>query len=589
MIIVCAFAVYFGVYVTIMGANVAWQAWFAHAPMIEKFYAGTWNWHDAVQRFSEHGMFGYNLLLLVNLKYFHLNVFYDIYLNAFTVVSVGLIVAASYYRAEFLSHRSSGIVALFFIPVALSIFSVCQQSSGAMETQVRLGTLFFLYAAFEIDRNLLRSDVIVGAREMVVGAILISIAVLVFGTLYSFAWIPAIAIHCLYAAFVRPAVRLYALCILIALVASVFGYVWFYDLKLVTPSGTALGLLEKLTFGVRFISVYLGSATLGRTLWEDRITNNDSLMLWNGIFVSVAYLFSLWLFWRSRMHRLTWLPILMIAYTVEVGLLVLIGRGQMGLTWGTSYWYAVHVKFALAGCLWIFAHSLTGGGSCDSIEPLFNRITRLLIRCCMIIMIGSLAVSNYYDWRRAPNIRRYFEAMIPYGLGPLGDMPIDKNGNTPFIASLSETRYALSVFRTHRLTFYADEKVIDHYERAVLDHGRPSNGSRLGSGWFGLEGDKRWMSGRCSVEFVSGPQGVVLIEGFLPANLAPNTMTCYADGQEVNRQTIKEGFFSIVAHIPVKRTVLLSLVVSKPIVPNELGFNGDVRQLGAIIINIIVE
>ena len=587
--VVGVLAVYFGIYATVSGANVAYLAWFFHVPMIEKYFAGTWVFADAIQRYGEHGLLGYNLLLLANVKFFHLNVFFDIYLNALIVTGVGLVVCWGYHRAE---TREDGrwAVPLLFLPVAFALFSVTQQSSGAMETQVRLGTIFYFWAAFWIDRNLLSAATPPKLGAMVSGVILIALAVLVFGTLYSFAGFPALVLLCIYAALIRPQVRTYAIVMGVTLVAAVLAYIRFYELHLEAPAGTALGLAERAVLAVRFMAAYLGSATLGRTLWEDRVVSSEALMWGNGLFVAGAYVFSLWIFWRTRMQRVTWLPVLLIAYTVGVGALVLIGRGAMfGWTGGTNYWYAVHVKFALAGCLWIYAHALLQQAKERRLAQSSRSIGRAEARACaaiMIVFVACVALSNYLDWRRAPHVRRYFEAMVPYGLGSLEGIPVDAAGNTPFKASRSETIQSLRFFRVHGLTFYAAYQLPTGGEHDIILDGAPTVHASMGTGWHEHDGTARWMSGRAQVFFRSGAEGVLVVEGYLPGIVAPNTISLSIDGKVVHTQLLTEGVFHLEARLPPNKLSPLTLTVAKHIVPRDEGLNADMRDLGLMITRI---
>ena len=453
-------------------------------------------------------------------------------------------------------------------------------------------------AAFWIDHTLLRPNVTAGFGAMAVGALLIALAVLVFGTLYSFAGIPALAMLCLYAAFTRPGVRAYAGFIIGALLVSVLAYIRFYYLAFDPPPANsvaeATGAMAKFLLHPRFLAAYLGSATLGRTLWEDRITSSDPLMLWNGLFVAAAYVLALWIFFRTRMYQITWLPLMMIAYSVGVGVLVLIGRGQMfGWTGGTNYWYAVHPKFALAGCLWIFAHGLLSVRASRHETPALLPKSRLITIACTtfaVIFVASMAVSNYYDWRRAPYVRRYFEEMIPYGLAPLDEMPVDAQGNTPFRAPLDQTVSALRVFREHGLTFYAPFNTslpANQREHNLLLHGEVTEYARLGPGWYEREGSSRWISGRAQIIFHSGPQGKVSLVGYLSKDYSPNVLVLSVDGKEIFSQPLSEGAFSVQAVVPAQTLVTLTIVLQKHFVPSAVGLSADLRDLGAIIGNVV--
>lgn len=52
--IILVFVGYFAYYTSICSANVVWQGWFVHIPMIEKYYAGTFQLQDTGQLFWEH-------------------------------------------------------------------------------------------------------------------------------------------------------------------------------------------------------------------------------------------------------------------------------------------------------------------------------------------------------------------------------------------------------------------------------------------------------------------------------------------------------------------------------------------------------
>jgi hypothetical protein len=584
--LVVAFSGYFAAYAHASGANVAYLAWFAHVPMIEKYFAGSWTWRDAIQTFGEHGLFGYNFLLLANVKYFHLNVFFDIYLNALVVSGVGLVVAMAYHHLESPAPRP-GLALIMFTPVAFALFSVSQQSSGAMETQVRIGILSYLVLAYWIDQTLLRDEAARGPGRFVVSFVLIVTAVLLFGTLYTFAGFPALFLLCLYAGLTRPQTRTYAAFLVAALSMSIVTYVRFYDLRL--DSGPPMDLVERLSLSTRFVAAHLGSATLGRTLWEDRVVTSEALMLGNGLFVSVAYAYAIWLSCRSRLQRVTWMPVLLIAYSVGTGLLVSLGRGAtQGWTGGTNYWYAVHVKLALAGCLWIFAHVLlrsrflTKGGHGG--EP---PGVAALCAALMITFVACLTVSNVMDWRRAPHVRQFYEAMIPYGLGPLDEMPVDATGQTPFKASRAETEAAMTLFREHGLTFFA----LPEFENKGREHdlfirGDVTEFARLGAGWHDSEGAGRWASGKADLRFRSGSKGMVEIHGYLPTMLSPNVITLSADGGEPSSQPLSEGKFKVTGRVPPDSILKLTMTFSKHLVPREAGQGEDQRDLGALIMRI---
>jgi hypothetical protein len=132
--VVGVLAVYCGIYATVAGANFAYLAWFFHVPMIEKYFAGTWVFVDAIQLYGEHGLLGYNLQL-ANAKFFHLNVFFDIYLNALNVTGIGLVVCCSYHRSK--TRESERWAVLCCSCRSLSRFSASPSNRTKVLTRIR--------------------------------------------------------------------------------------------------------------------------------------------------------------------------------------------------------------------------------------------------------------------------------------------------------------------------------------------------------------------------------------------------------------------------------------------------------------------
>ena len=579
---VIVFGLLFTAYARLSSANVAYLSWFAHVPMIERAFAGTLEWTDLVQRYGEHGLFGYNALLLINLKFLDLNVLFDAYLNAGVVAAVGVIVARTYLRT--LPPGVSEKAAVFlFLPVALALFTVTQGSSGAMETQVRIGTLGTLLIAVNIDRVLCDPRAKAGAPAMLALAALVLGGVIVFGTLYSFAWFPALWLMLGWTAWKDRRTRAFAAMTALTLVGAIPAYLIFYDVTLAF-GGSDGGLVDRA--GYIFLSLLgsLSSATLTRSFWENDPTLSLRWLLLNGSFVAVAYGTSLVFAWRSRMIDRTWLPILMIASSLGVALMVALGRaGHMDWSGGTNYWYAVHTKFGLAGCLWIFADAL---GTVQS-----RQIKRVHARAACAggaALVLCLLISNAVDWRRAPHVRRYFESMVPYAYSSQ-PMPVNDRGETPFHATPGETQAAMDVFRRHRLTFFADTPVGDDTAApvpTVLAGGELSPSARLGPGWHTPEGRQRWVSRKAEISFVTGREGTVAVEGFVPPFLAPNRLVFSVNGTERKALAVKEGAFLSEWTGEAGERVALSIECERHIVPAATGLGADQRELAAIITRI---
>lgn len=579
------FAVNFLLYTRSTNANVVHLPWFFHAPMIENYFEGELSLADLRRPFAEHGMFGYNLILLLNLEFFRLNTLFDAYFNVLIAVAIAALTAHAYART-FPATRRKWLPVGLFAPIALVLFSVTQGSSGAMETQVRLGTLAFFFISWWADRALLGKTDPRPARSVICAVALIFGLTMLFATFYSFAWLPGLIALGLYAAIVRPERRPLAGAIIVAVILAIPLYFFFHEIKPnLLPSSASPG--ERLVYLTQSLLGTLSSASLGRTAWETGYIGDRGL-LGNGVLVALAYLYACWLWLRRGMPRLTWLPILMMASSVGVGLLVAIGRAAIAdWTWGTSYWYLVHTKFGLAGCLWIFAYVLGensrrawSSGPATFRLPRFSSFVSLT---AVVFLSGSLAFANYVDWQRAPLMRHWFEAKVPYAFAR-GPLPLDAQGMTPFHAPPGETLEALRIFRKYRLTFFADAPRLGAQSSPdVLSAGEPGRSAILGPGWHQRENAQRWMAGQSAILFRTGPRGVIVVNGFLPGLVAPNTLSLFVNEKEIARQEISEGLFTMSGNTAPETEIELVIRASRAVVPEARGLGSDQRELAAVI------
>jgi len=589
-LLLAACSVYFLCYTAVISVDVAFLPWFSHLGVIEKYFNGTLHGADLIQRAAEHGLFGYNLVLLLNLRFFHLNTLFDSYLNAVVVTGVG-VMTASVYLKTVPSTPTSRTSVLYFVPIAIALFSISQgSSSGGMETQVRLGTISIFLAIILVDRALAAAKQgrrRISVADTTIAATCILGSVLLFGTLYTFAWFPVFAVMCASAFFKTRPTRYYSALVLGTLVLSIPAYFWFYSLTLHVEPGS-LSFLDRGQYIIQSVLASLSSATLGRTLWEMGLITSNGLMLVNGTFVALAYGYSLWLWFRFGMARVTWLPVALMASSVGVAFLVALGRMSLGWTWGTSYWYAVHTKFGLAGCLWIYAYifSLPARPE-NSPEQSTNSLVwaQRLGAAITAIFVTSVGVSNIADWRRAPDVRSWLEAKVAYALSP-APRPVDQNGETAFNASAADTEEALRIYRRYGLTFYRSSPRSDEYDSDVVVNGKAGKGTRLGLGWYGPEGNQRWIAGDSDLAFRTGPSGVISVEGYIPSFLAPNVIDLLVDGNSIASKHLEEGRFFVEAVASPNAAVALHIRLTKHLIPRDIGLSNDQRDLGAVIVNI---
>src|ERR1700753_969909 len=97
-VIIVTASTYYGIYLYRVWANVAWLSWFDQLPLINKWFSGSLRIRDLVTLYGEHGMFGYNILSIVNAAIFRFNSYFDAVLNLLEIVATLIFVAIAYLR-----------------------------------------------------------------------------------------------------------------------------------------------------------------------------------------------------------------------------------------------------------------------------------------------------------------------------------------------------------------------------------------------------------------------------------------------------------------------------------------------------------
>lgn len=216
------------------------------------------------------------------------------------------------------------------------------------------------------------------------------------------------------------------------------------------------------------------------------------------------------------------------------------------------------------------------------------------------LTVGGLRVVN----RRLDEIRRFGAADLQSNyavdtvtLGPSGWVFVATENSTDpgFVLRFGDPLVPSGMARRELLrglhltpTFYADFALPtdQQQEYDLIKLGEVTRLARLGPGWHDPDGTSRWMSGRAQLFFRSGPQGVLIIEGYLPEMLAPNTISITAIGQAITSRALPAGPMSLTVAVPANRTMALVIEFQKHLVPRDAGLNDDIRDLGAIISNI---
>ena len=565
--------------------NLPYCTWFSELGLAQKFLDGTMKISDLFFRYGEHGLFGYNLLFLLNLKLFNINTLFDVYVNDINVILIAVLTLILVRKS--LKDRKGIFYPAFSALICLVLLSTVQWSSGGMETQVRLGILFFVIAAIFIDRSIREK---VSVRYIIVTALLIILNINVFGTLYTFAPLPLIFILMLIYSIRHKQIKRDYIVIAGTYLFSTIFYIYSYSLfsgGTISNTGIKSNLLQMLQNPfevIKSIFSFNASGLIGYSAIADgEISPHRFLFV--GFIITCVYIYAIFRYCKSKMYRDTTVPLMFMAYTLTQLPMVLIGR-VVSWQWVAEGWYVVHTKLGLAACIWIIIYDIQKLRSAKELSALSvkekTEKKAYKLKCAyfvisiltFIVFTGALVFGSKCDFKRAPNIKVWFENMKPYlYVDNASDMPVDSAGNTPFADNLSHTMWSIGILKEYKLSVFA-HPLVNTPQMASLPAAR-----RL-IGFYSYEGSRIWMSQSSSAVMYTGDNGNMTLKGDLPDFLLPNKITIYINDQQVYSNSLTSNDVNVQLKTAEKSYVTVKIVMDRSVVPSQIGKGQDQRNLG---------
>lgn len=540
----CIFGLCYSLYCMQVMVELPHLTWFDQIPLAETFFEGRLTAKDLFSRYGEHGLFATNILWLINCSYFGGSTLFDVVLNDINVFLCGIIVL--YGTA--ITIKSTKVATISMFMEAIFMFTCLQNSSGGMETQVRLGILFFLIAMIFVDRELRNDKTNKWTLTATIVVILISINV--FGTLYSFAGVPLVWLIVVLQKKKKKNHIIIAVFYLVTILLYILQYSW--DFPASDASGG--GFLEKINpLNILFcVFAWCGNGVLGWAYHEAAAYNAVAYMI-IGAIVFVAIAWSVVLFFKSKMNEKTWLPLMMIVYSFGVLAMVYLGRSSEW-QWMQNDWYNVHVKTALAGAIWIFGYYIANN---------FESISRKSVSFVASIFLPSVMVvlsvyGNFFTLKRAPHVHNYYAEKQQYlFVQSADDMPVDSNGNTPLLHSLDKTMQGIKILRKYNLSVY---RYWDAYQESLPIEERFVGASLSDCAREQGLYDDGWVSSYASLWIQTGQKGLVHLKGWYGRELTgEEKITVYCNGIEAAVYTVTSDMFEF--DIPVSPDSIVKLEI----------------------------
>ena len=567
-----------------MSVEVPHLSWADVLRIADPFYAGTLKAKDLFTSYGEHGLFGYNLLLLLNLFVFGGTTYFDIVVNDLVIATFAIAAFLHLYFAN--EGLSWPRLFAFSVLFALTFCQLSQLTSGSMETQVRLSPLFFVPMAV-LFQKISQTESHDRWWHWVLFVLVCLLTFNVFGTMYTFAFVPCMVVFFVVGSIKGKRFNWRSLLCLMIVAACVVLYFFEYDL--LKPSASESSLKDNILFILTHIPedfnavfAFYGASLLSYSNHTMAFISDQTFIAVGG-FVVLAQLFALYLYVRHQGYKKSYLPALLISYSFFVCAFVMVGRSA-DYGWLMAEWYAVHVKYSIAGTVWIYASTLALGDKAEEEKPidqkkgiLANVESVLTLSFSVFLCFGTMA-SYQHEMVFAPYVYSYYSNMQGYLLiRDAEEMPVDENGNTPLLLPLEKTMKMIDTLYTHKLSIYrpGGMSYSNYYDGSnvslgVLDH-------------LGPEDPARWLSSLTIIPMNSG-RGALDFEFYMPDTMPADDTITITFGNEVlvENKTMDYGYNHIFVDLEQKNTNDLLHIKTK----YNIATNGDVRDLGLVALNL---
>lgn len=520
---------------------------------------------------GEHLLLGYRLWQLINGRFFGMNMVLDpvMYMFAYTFTTV---VFFAEFRKTFARERQ-WILFLLFLPIGFLCFSLVAPVGINMTVEFVWGTAVALLIAFFMQRYIdLKSVHPRLARRKVAFAVL---CIPMYFAFLSGAYFPGflfglVAMYLSRALLQRIWVdRGFFLAGAVAL-ASSLTYMYF----MITTQAKG----AETSGGIAFFFEHPGDAALAylaslAASIEDSYTltahSPDHVALIGGAMV-VIVAFSLWMFVRTGMYKVTYVPIFCIFFPVGIATSQFVGRETLfGWEGITAIWYSFELRFYVVGTVWILLYTLIH-------EIRAYRVRSASIRWAPLVPITVVVVAMCYigacQWKsnsnelvRSPFVKQYYglreEALVypQFVTDPAGILLWPASQVVVLRATLK--RYHLSSFSAGSLRGLNQSLA----EQPI------TSGDWHSDGWVGRRG---------SIVLFATHRGRVTMAAYVPPFLRHDRVTLRVNGAMVFDGIIGSGMMKTVSAPLRDGPNVIAATASTAKIPADIGAGADIRSLG---------
>jgi hypothetical protein len=414
--------------------------------VVEKFCDRTLTFADLWRPTGGSRLLGYNLLLLANTAWCGLSSRLVGLLIPFVLLATACLLYKDYRRSLTGLCPPALIAGTYALPMLL-LFNLTLWEGLTFDYAIIFvwSVPWFLASFYALEKLLLNG----GGISWLLAVVILGLAVLVFGQSSSFAFAAALAItfSCRIMLNRRKLPKGFVLRALAG--AAVLGLVAFLYLYRIKDNDYFPGtqywdwrVIANLWDVLRFVLATLAASVVGVDAAERDLSLASIVAL--GSLVALVYALALILYFRTRMHERTYLPLFMIAYALAFAAFMTVGRFRYGLLYGMAPRYTCSTICGIIAIIWINLFALAKPASAAG--SLRNTVIPV-----MILIFAGMCSTSLVEWQAQPYRKANFERLSETALhvNTASDLELADFEERP-----SLVRESLCVLRKHQLNVY---------------------------------------------------------------------------------------------------------------------------------------
>ncbi len=371
--------------------------------VVERFCEGTLSFADLWRAAGGTRLLGYNLLLVANTAWFGLNSRGVVLLIPFVLLATALLIFRDYRKSLTGLRSTAWIAGMYLLPMLLLFnLTLSEGLSFAFSIIFVWSVPWYLASYYALE------DFVENGRRLswLWAGVISSLAFLVFGQTSSFAFAVALGVtfgsrFLLNRRSIRRGTAFRAVVVGAGIVLLILLYLyrigendyfpgWAHmDWSLLTTPWASSSFVLS-TFAASALRVDVSRTHFG-----------PASIVGMGLIVVLVYALALLLYFKTGMHKRTYLPFFMIAYSVAFIAFMTVGRFRYGIQYGMASRYACNTICGIIAIVWIALFVSAKAA------PAPKALRTALFAAVALILTGMVWTS-IVEWRIQPHRRGGF-------------------------------------------------------------------------------------------------------------------------------------------------------------------------------------